>query len=196
MTYLEEKTIRDFYQDVFKIYDEDALNFAVSKSKLKRIPKKSFLYHKGDPVKKIYIFSSGFFYSSVQKTKNRKVIDYISFERGGVLIAGTELKEHISTHDVYTKVDSEFIEISFENMLELLDRSEEARNTNIHILRDSLSFYSQVELIRTLTPVKRILAFEEKFANCIPFLTNEEIASFLDINRTMYYECKKYIRNN
>lgn len=186
-----KQKIRDFYQNTLSIKDEKVLDFLTENSELVKIKKRSTLYRVGDIIEKMYFYYSGFYYGFSPKTANRKLISCIAHMPGLPLIPGSEVRKQIAIHEVFVPVDSEFIVTDFEIVEKAIQMSENAKDAYIYLLQACFKHQSNIQVIRSLPTMDRIAAFFEDYKQCVPYMTNTEIAAFLDISRSEYTKAFK-----
>ncbi len=104
-----------------------------------------------------------------------------------------ELKSQTILHNIYVTEDTRFISISFENVKDVIEKSEEAKEVYIKALQEGFSLQLKLRRLREMPPVDRITTFFKEFGNVSSKMSNTEIAAFLDMSRTEYVRIFKDI---
>lgn len=181
-----EQKIRDFYANVMNVKNEDTLNFAVQNSKLIFVKKRTTLFHQGDLINQIYFLCSGFFYCSAQKTPTRKIIHEIAYLPGVSPNSSGKVEKQIAAFDYYVSVDSEFIVIDFDVIEKILKNDKEAYIQYAQILNSCYNQQVMIQKLRSLPAVERVQTFFKEFSSYVSYMSNIEIAAYLDMSRSEY----------
>lgn len=181
----------DFYTNILGINNSDSLEYLINNSKIVKIRKKTTMFHKGEKIQKLYFCVSGFFYTYLYKTSTRKIITAIAHAPGLPLIPNADIEEQLSLYEVFVPVDSIFIVTDFNIFQNVILKDENAKNSYIRILKETYCHQINIQYLRSLPAEERIVHFFDMYSNCVPYMTNTEIAAFLDISRGVFVQSFK-----
>lgn len=188
-----EQIIKDFFQETFNISNNKTLDILALNSTIVHIKGKRTLFEMDDEVDVVYFFYSGFSYAYFNKTKTRKLIERLYYKKGWMIPFTPEKK---SEYNIYCPIDTRFVVTPFAVLQELLETSLEIKDAQIQLLSDLLTFQKNTQYLRTFSPKERVKSFFEMYHDYTSFMTNTEIAAYLDMSRAEFVKTLKSINSN